>query len=168
MTFPIHRLAGVFFCLTCCVILSRAAWGASDQDRTQVGHAIVVGADEKVSEVVCFGCSIRVRGHVDGDATSFGGSVAVEDGASVGGDLTTFGGSLHLGKNAKVGGDVTVFGGSLHRDPSASIGGDVTSFSGYGWMALIFVVPFMLLGAFVALIIWIIHRVTRPAVPASA
>jgi hypothetical protein len=168
MKFPIRHLATVLLCLAFSVVFSAAAWADSPHDRTQVGHAIIVGAGEEVSEVTCFGCSIRVRGHVDGDATSFGGSVVVEDEGIIGGDVTTFGGGTRLGKNAKIGGDVAVFGGSLRRDPSAAIGGDVTTFSGYGWMALFFVVPFMLLGAFIALIVWIIHRVTRPAVPVSA
>ena len=71
-----------------------------------------LGLNEEVSEATCFGCSIRVRGHVSGDVTAFGGSIVVEDQGQIGGDLTTFGGSLRLGEDANVSGDVAVFGGT--------------------------------------------------------
>lgn len=135
---------------------------------TQVGNNINIGADEEVSDATCFGCSIRVRGHVSGDVTAFGGSVVVEDQGQVGGDATVFGGDIRIDKEAKVARDVTVFGGRIRRDPASTVGGDVTTMGGPGWIVLIFLVPLIFLGLFVALIVWLIRRLTRPSVPAAA
>jgi hypothetical protein len=150
-----------------CAVLSAPAFADGSHDRTQVGRDIMVGPNEAVSEATCFGCSIRVRGQVEGDVVSFGGSVVVEDQGKVGGDATVFGGGLRLDKNVSVGGDVAVFGGRLRRDPTASIGGDVNDFGGAGWMILIFAVPLFFVGVFVALIVWIIRLVSRQSVPAA-
>ncbi len=144
-----------------------AAFADGSHDRTQFGHEITVGPNEKATEVTCFGCSVHVRGHVEGDVTTFGGSVVVEEDGEIGGDITTFGGDLRLESGAVVR-DVTVFGGKVHRDPSASVQGDITNFGGSYWIVLIFGLPFIVLGAFIALIIWVIRRLTRPAVPVAA
>jgi hypothetical protein len=159
------RLCGWFLFLGA---LSSTAFADGPRDRTQVGSNITIRPGEEVGNVTCFGCSIRVRGHVSSDATAFGGSVILEDGGEVGGDITTFGGSIRLGKEAKVRGDVTVFGGRIQRDPAATVGGDVTTMGGPGWMVLIFLTPLIFLGLFVALIVWVIRRLLRPAVPVAA
>jgi hypothetical protein len=140
----------------------------ADRDRTHLGNDITVGPDEEVSEATCFGCSIRVRGHVSGDVTAFGGSIVVEDRGRIDGDTTVFGGSIRIDGEAKLARDVTVFGGRIHRDPASSVGGDVTTMGGPGWMFLIFLVPFIFLGLFVALIVWLIRLVLRPRQPATA
>ena len=151
-----------------CFGLSTLAFGEDHHERTRVGHNITIGPGEEVPEATCFGCSIRVRGHVTGDVTTFGGSILIEDQAEVGGDATSFGGSVRLAKDVKVGGDVTVFGGKVHRDSEATVGGDITNMSGPGWIVLIFVLPLVLFGAFVALIVWLIWRLVRRAtVPAT-
>ncbi len=137
-------------------------------ERTQVGHNITVGPDEEVSEVTCFGCSVRIRGHVDGDVTTFGGSVLLEDNADVSGDVTTFGGSARLDGAVNVGGDLTTFGGRIHRDPAAKIGGDVSNFGGGFWVVLIFGLPLIVLGGCIALMVWLIRIIMRPRVPATA
>src|ERR1700693_5497880 len=91
------------------VAVSSAAFAARERDRTHVGNNILIGPDEEVSEATCFGCSIRVRGHVSGDVTAFGGSIVIEDQGQVNGDGTTFGGDIRIEKAAKVEHDVTVF-----------------------------------------------------------
>ena len=163
---PSHApcLRVIFAGLIFFVVLSSAAF--ADRDRTQVGHTISVGPDEEVGEVTCFGCSIRVRGHVSGDATAFGGSIVVEDQGQVGGDATVFGGDIRIDKQVKIGGDVTVFGGQIRRDPAATVGGDVTNMGGHGWIFLIFLTPLIFLGLFLALIVWLIRRMLRPSVSA--
>jgi cytoskeletal protein CcmA (bactofilin family) len=145
-----------------------AAWAQSNHDRTQVGRNISIGAHEEASDATCFGCSIRVRGHVAGDVTAFDGSIVIEDEGQVDGDATTFGGGIRLENEVKVKGDVTVFGGRIQRDPGAAIGGDVTTMGGPGWVLLILVAPFVILGFFVALILWGIRRMLRPSMPAAA
>jgi hypothetical protein len=158
----------LFISLVFAVTLSTAAFADGSHERTQFGHDITIGPSEGVTDVTCFGCSVRVRGHVTGDVTTFGGSVMVEDNAEISGDTTTFAGNVRLDKGAKLAGDVTVFGGRLHRDPAASVAGDVTNFAGTFWILLIFGLPFVILGAIIALIVWIVRRLTRPALPAAA
>jgi len=148
--------------------LSGAAFGVGPRERTQFGHDISVGAGEEVAEVTCFGCNVHIRGKVQGDATVFGGNILVEDQAEVDGDTTAFGGDVRLDKGSKAGGDVAVFAGRLHRDPAATVGGDVTAFSGSLWVVLLFGLPLVLLGAFIALIAWLIWRLTHPAMPVTA
>jgi hypothetical protein len=138
-------------------------------DRTQFGHDIFVGAGETVAEVTCFACSVRVRGHVDGDVTTFGGSIVVERDGFVGGDTTSFAGDVRLDGGASVKA-VTVFGGRARRDSQASVNGDITTFAGGAalWLFLIFGLPFVLLGGLIALIIWLVRRSKRPTVPVAA
>jgi hypothetical protein len=153
--------------LIVCATMSLPALADGSHDRTQVGHDINIGPNEVVSEATCFGCSIRVHGQVEGDATAFGGSLVIEEQGKVGGDATVFGGGLRVDKNVSVGGDVTAFGGHLRRDPSATIGGDVTDFSGAGWMILLLIIPLFFIGVFVALIVWIVRLLSRQSVPAA-
>lgn len=161
----VHLLIALFLLSFLCT----AAFADGSHDRTQVGRNITVAPDEEASAVTCFGCSVRVRGHVSSDVTTFGGSVIVEDQGEVDGDLTTFGGNILLNKGVKVGGDVAVFGGHIRRDPEASVGGDVTSMGGgLGWLVLIALIPFILFGAFIALIVWLIRRLTRSSMASSA
>ena len=151
-----------------CLLLSPAAWAKENPSYTQFGHTITIGPNDQVGDLTCFGCSIQVRGQVAGDVTTFGGSVTLEGQAQVSGDIATFGGDLRLDKAVQVEGDVAVFGGHLRRDPEASIGGDVSAMEGHGWLALIFLLPLVVLGLLVAGLVWLIQRIRRPAVPATA
>jgi hypothetical protein len=158
------------FALALVLLLASSAFADDSHDRTQAGRSITIAPDEQAGDVTCFGCSVRVRGHVTGDVTSFGGGVILEDQAQVDGDLTSFGGNVRLDQGVKVRGDVTVFGGRIRRDPGASIGGSISNMGGMGWLLLLLIVllPFMVLGGLVALVIWLIRRLTRPSVPAHA
>jgi len=151
------------------VVLASCASAQGSHDRTHFGHDISVGSDERVSEVTCFGCSVRIRGHVDGDVTTFGGSIVLERDAEVGGDTTSFAGDVRLDGGSKVK-DVTIFGGRIRRDPQASVEGDITTFAGGTglWLFIIFGLPLLVLGAIIALIVWLVRRSQRPAVPAAA
>ncbi len=168
MTYYVRRFRRLCAGLIFIVALSSAAFAGGDRERTQVGHNISIGPDEEVSEATCFGCSIRVRGHVSGDVTAFGGSIVIEDQGQVNGDATIFGGDIRIDREVKVGGDVTVFGGRIRRDPASTVGGDVTTMGGPGWIFLIFLTPLIFLGLFVALIVWLIRRLLQPSIPATA
>ena len=149
--------------------LTTTTFADSGRERTQIGHNITVGADDEVSEATCFGCSVHVKGKVSGDITTFGSSIVIEENGEIGGDATSFAGDVRLDKGVKVNGDVAVFGGRLRRDPAATVHGDVTSMGGgAAWLSLIFGLPFVLLGAVIALIIWVVRRLLRPAVIAAA
>jgi hypothetical protein len=154
--------------LTFTVAFAAVAFADGGHDRTQFGHNISVGPDEDVSEITCFACNVRIRGHVDGDVTTFGGNIVLEDKAEVSGDATSFAGEIRLEPGVKVDGDVTAFVGRIRRDPSATIGGDVTNMSGGGWILLIFVLPIAIFAAFVAFLVWLIRRLLRPSVPSAA
>src|ERR1019366_6500623 len=149
MTCYLRYLRVIYTGLIFIAVLSSAAFADRDRDRTQVGSNISIGPDEEVGEATCFGCSIRVRGHVSGDVTAFGGSIVVEDQGQVGGDATVFGGDVRIAKAATVGGDVTTMGGP-------------------GWIFLIFLTPLIFVGLFVAFIVWLIRRLLRPSVPVAA
>jgi hypothetical protein len=168
MTYRLCRLRLLLSCLLIFGAWSTDALADGGRDRTQVGSNISVGPNEEVGEVTCFGCSVRVRGQVSGDVTTFGGTVIIEDQGQVGGDITTFGGGIRLDKDVTVNGDVTVFGGRLQRDPAATVGGDVTRMGGPGWVVLIFLAPLVFLGFFLALIVWLIRRILRRSVPLAA
>jgi len=155
-------------CLFLLVVLSTLAFADGGRDRTQVGHDITIGPNEEVSDATCFGCSVRVRGHVATDVTVFGGNIVVEQQGQIAGEAVAFGGGIRLDKEARVGGDVTVFGGHARFDPSASVGGDVTNFAGSIWLFLIFGLPLAILGAIIALIVWLVRRLTQPSLPATA
>ena len=167
MGFSLRRL----FCLALLAIIGVPAFAdgpRESHDRTQFGREIVISAEETASDVTCFSCSVRIRGHVNGDVTTFGGTVTVEPDAEVAGDTTVFAGDLRLESGTKVA-QVTVFGGRIRRDSSASINGDVTTFGGGAllWLIVIFGLPFLLLGTLIALIVWVIRRIMRPAVPVA-
>jgi hypothetical protein len=155
--------------LTCTVSFCNAAFAQDNSpDHTQFGSDITIGANEQAGDVTCFGCTVRIRGHVIGDATVFGGSILIQGEGQVDGDVTDFGTGVRLDKAVKIGGDLTVFGGSVRRDTSSSVGGEVTNFSGSLWLILIFGLPAAFLGAFLAGIVWIVRRLTRPEVPVTA
>lgn len=160
------RFSFVFFLVF--IGLSTVAFAQGSHEITQFGHDIDIGSNEDVSQATCFGCSIRVRGHVKTDVTVFGGSVIVEDQGKIGIDATVFGGDIRLDQNVKVGGDVTIFGGKVQRDATAVIGGDVVDFKGMIWIFVLFGLPLVVVGGFITLIVLLVRRVTRPSVPVTA
>jgi hypothetical protein len=151
-----------------CAASSSAAFAEGPREYTQFGRDVTIASGEEASDVTCFGCSVHIRGRVLGDVTVFAGRVTIEEQGQVNGDATVFGSGIRLENGAKVGGEVTVFGGDIHRDPAASIGGDITDFRGTIWIFVIFGLPLVILGAFIALIVWMIRRLTRSSVPATA
>ena len=164
MRFYLRRLVALLFVLGLCT----AAFADGSHDRTQVGHDIVIGSNEEITDATCFGCSVRVRGHLNGDATAFGGSVIVEDQGEINGDVTVFGGGVRLSKEVKVRGDITAFGGRVRRDPGASVGGDISSFGNAFWILVVFALPFVILAGLITFVIWAIRRLIRPAVLVGA
>jgi len=159
-----YRLFGLALLLS----VASAAYAKNIPTYTQVGHNISIGPQESVADLTCFGCSIRVRGQVAGDVTVFGGSVVVEDQAQVAGDVTVFGGDIRLDQAVKVAGDATVFAGQIRRDPQATISGDVTSMGGRVWLVPVLLSPFLILGLLIAFVIWLVRRLSKPSLPATA
>jgi predicted acyltransferase (DUF342 family) len=111
------------------------------QDAVQFGSDIHIPEGGTVHDAVCFFCSVRDEGTVDGDivvffgnvyiagsahhdVVNFFGSVRAEDNASIGHDMVNFFGSVHLGENVSVGKDLVVMFGWLRAADSVSVGGD--------------------------------------------
>lgn len=103
-------------------------------ERVQFLEDLYVEEGEELSEAVCIGCSIRIRGAVFGDAVAVFGSIHI-DGGSVGGDaVSVLGREIELTSGAEVSGDCVAVGGQVQRHPRARIGGDVVSIPGLGWI----------------------------------
>ena len=136
-------------------------------DRLQFNRDIRIQPEEQVGDVTCINCSVYVLGRVSGDVTTVNGNIVAEQGAAIAGDITTVRGNVRVENGAQVAGDLTAVAGTARRDPQATVGGDVTSLGGGGWVFLVFLLPFAILGGIIALIIWLIQRSRRPApVPA--
>jgi hypothetical protein len=134
----------------------------TNADRFQINHDIHVQPEEQVGDVTCINCSVYVLGRVSGDVTTVNGNIVAEQGATVSGDATAVRGDARIESGAQVAGDLTAIAGTVRRDPRASIGGDVTSMGGGGWVFLIFLLPFAVLGGMIALIIWLVQRSRQP------
>lgn len=148
-------------------LFSNLASAKQSAERVQIGHDIIVQAGEKTGDLVCVFCSIRVRGQTAGDVVAVGGNVTPENGGQIAGDTVAVGGDIRLEHGAQIAGDITAVAGGVRRDPQAVVAGDITSMEGKGWMLLILLLPLLLLGGFVALIVWLVQRSRRPA-PAPA
>lgn len=151
-----------------CFGASIGAWASDTPSYTQFGHNINIDGNERVGDLTCFACSIRVRGQVAGDVTTIGGSIVVAEQAQIAGDVTAIAGDARLDSGVKVAGDTTVIGGELHRDSQALVSGDVTSMGGRGWLVPILLAPFLILGLLVALVVWLIQRRREAQMPAAA
>ncbi len=106
-----------------------AAWpltsrAAEDEDRVQFGKDIVLEQDKTATDLICFGCSIYVRGTVRGDAVAIGGNIDVD--GSITGDAVAMG-ALRVGPTAAVTGDAVGAGGGVELAPGAKVQGEVTS-----------------------------------------
>ena len=98
------------------VILFAAPTSAAE-DRTSYAHTVVVGANETVDDIVCFMCSVIVRGAVQGDIVTIGGNIEIE--GTVTRDAVAAGGDVHIGPSAILKGEAIAFGGSVTRDSRA-------------------------------------------------
>jgi hypothetical protein len=102
-----------------------AARAGEDEDRVQFGKDIVLEPGRSATDLICFGCSIRVRGTVLGDAVAFGGNIDVD--GSITGDAVAMGGAVRLGPTASINGDAVGVGGGVELAPGSKVQGEVTS-----------------------------------------
>lgn len=110
---------------TLLLVASFATASEASEDRVQVGHDILVGRGETVTDVVCVGCSIHIEGTANGDLVAVAGHIHVE--GKVRGDAVAVGGDVKLGSEAEVGGDIVNSGGRIVRDPGATVRGQIVS-----------------------------------------
>lgn len=146
------------------VMLAASVVQAKEGDQVHIGGGgISIAPGEAAGDLVCIGCSIRVRGSC-GDVVAIGGNVDLNGRAN--GDIVTIGGGLRLGEDASVSGDVVTVGGRLWRDPNSVVHGQISSRSGalmFVWLVLIPSLPVILI---VALVVWLLTR--RREVPMRA
>ncbi len=134
---------------------------AENRDIVEFGNDIVVHEGEEAHDTVCFLCSIEVDGTVHGDMVAFLGNIHVRGHAER--DAVVFLGNISLGENATIDRDAVVFAGSLRNAPGSSIGNDRVVFP-----FALFLLPFLMMAGFVALIVWAIRALTyrdRPLYP---
>jgi predicted acyltransferase (DUF342 family) len=161
------RFFALAFCALAMSLTVPTMLAQANADRFQMNHDIHIQADEEVGDVTCLNCSVYVLGKVAGDVTTINGSVVAEQGANIAGDVTAVRGNARIESGTQVAGDLTAIAGTVRRDPQATVGGDVTSMGGGGWIFLVFLLPFAVVGGIIALIVWLIQRSRQPAsVPA--
>ncbi len=155
---PVFRLA-MLATLVC--LFAPSAARAQGRDFVQFGNDIVVRNGEEVHDAVCFLCSIEIDGTVNGDTVAFLGNIHVRGHAQR--DAVVFLGNVTLGENASIEHDVVVFAGNLRLGPGASVGNDRVVFP-----FVLLLMPFLLVAAFVGLIVWAVRALVyrnRPAYP---
>ncbi len=135
------NLRPLFFTVTLGVLTLAPSRALADSDLVQFGSDIVVSAGHPVRDAVCFFCSVRAEGDVNGDIVVFFGGVYLDgkahrdvvnffgatrlaDNSSVDRDLVNFFGSVRAGEDVKIGGSLVVILGTLRAPPSLSTGKD--------------------------------------------
>jgi hypothetical protein len=111
--------------LLAAVALCSALPAAAAGDRTHYVRTIVIEVGETPDDVLCYFCSVRVRGKVSGDVIAVGGDVDVE--GAVAGDVVAAGGAVRIHSGAKIAGDAVAVGGPVRRDPQSQVSEDVVS-----------------------------------------
>jgi hypothetical protein len=112
------------------LLLTPLAVYGERRESVQFGRDIVVESGDTIEDAVCFGCSIRVHGALNGDAVAFWGNIEIT--AAVAGDAVAIGGDIRLTRGARVGGDAVAVAGKIERDAEASLGGESVSLPGLG------------------------------------
>ena len=111
-------------------------------DRVSFMHDIDVSDTEEADDTVCFLCSIRVNGKVNGSAVAFLGGIHVN--GEINGDTVSFLGNVVMGDQARIGGSCVVFGGPLRKNGNATIDGDTVNFP-----FILVMLPFVILALLV-------------------
>lgn len=147
------------------VLLAVPALFARGGDRIQIGKTLYVAKDEAVGSVVCIGCSIHMEGYCD-DVVTVGGNIEVSGDTE--GDVVAIGGTIRLNQDASVGGNVVTVGGKLFRHPGAAVRGSVSTAFGLPYLIGFVVVPLLPFILIVVLIVWLVQRNRRrgPVQPA--
>ncbi len=107
-------------------------------DRVSFMHDIDISDNEEADDAVCFLCTIRVHGKINGDAVAFLGAIHLN--GEISGDTVSFLGEVSMEDQSRIGGDCVVFGGPLRRSGSSSIDGSTVNFP-----LILVMMPFILL-----------------------
>lgn len=130
----------LFLALLAAVIAAIPA--RAETDSVQFFNDIHVQPGKPINDAVCFFCSVRADGPINGDIVVFFGSVRidgqtanhdlvdffgtvrVEDNSTVGDDLVHIVGPTRLGNNVFIGADLTALFSDVRSTPSSRVIGD--------------------------------------------
>ncbi len=141
------------FLLSLVVLLWCASAAAHDgAEKVQFGERIVVREGEEAKTVVCFFCSVDVKGAVGEDVVVFFGDLRVS--GEVGGNTVVFGGTEYLSPGARVGNDAVIMGGYVRAAAGSAIGHDRIVFP-----PVLFLVPLLILAGIVLAFIYLVRSV---------
>lgn len=109
-----------------------AARAAAEEAKARVDEAKARVQAGDAKALVAAGAVVVKRGTTVDSAISYGGSVTIEEGATVEEDVVAFGGDVVLEPGAKVEGDAVSFGGTVKQAPGAKVDGEVVTFGTEG------------------------------------
>lgn len=113
--------------LSACLLASILAFAAplahANRDIVQFGSSIHVPTGATIHDAVCFFCSVRNDGTVEGDIVVFFGNVQISGQANH--DVVNFFGTVRAGENASITHDLVNFFGGVHLDENVSVGHDL-------------------------------------------
>jgi len=146
-------LCFAFFLTAICIPRAHAS-----TDRVSFMRDIVISENEEADDAVCFLCSIRISGKVNGDAVAFLGGIHLS--GEINGDAVSFLGNVSMGDQSRIGGDCVVFGGPLRMDGSATIDGNRVNFP-----FILIMMPFVVLALLIYGIVSLFRRRRYMAYP---
>ncbi len=134
--------------------LPALAQQSSGRDAVQFGQKIIVHADDRARDLVCFLCSAQIDGSAR-DIVVFFGDLNVTGEVN---DVVVFGGDAIVAPNGSLH-DLVVMGGRLRADPNAVLRGNHVVFP-----PIILLVPLLVFAGISFLIVMLIRRLflTKP------
>ncbi len=123
-----HRLPGLLFLAA---IGMPVCAGNALAEENSYFRAVTLEQGLHQGSVNCFGCSVVVKGELDGEIVTIGGDVTVF--GTVRRDIVAVGGAIHLKNGAKVNADVVAIGGRVTTEGNVAGPG---KFDSLPWMHL--------------------------------
>ena len=105
-------LAGVL--LTCFFAMALGATAASAQERNSYLRPVTIEAGVQRGSINCFGCSVVVKGDLDGEIVTIGGDVIVY--GRVRRDVVAVGGAIRLKNGAEIDSEAVAIGGEIETE----------------------------------------------------
>jgi len=105
------RPAGI---VLACLAMALGATAVSAQERNSYLRRVTIEAGVEHGSINCFGCSVIVKGDLDGEIVTIGGDVTVY--GRVRGDVVAVGGTIRLKNGAEVDADAVAIGGEIKTE----------------------------------------------------
>ena len=100
--------------LACFFAMALGATAASAQEKNSYLRRVTIEAGGERVSINCFGCSVIVKGDLDGEVVTIGGDVTVY--GRVRGDVVAVGGTIRLKNGAEVDADAVAIGGEIKTE----------------------------------------------------